>query len=95
MTAKAEGLPTETLTLETVPVKINAGLSTYLPQATLKGKLDKGATPSTPSYKDTKKGIQILSAKAGFNHEEAENSFDDNELSEWKNDGKLSTAWIT
>ena len=95
LTAKAEGLPTETLTLETVPVKINAGLSTYLPQATLKGKLDKGATPSTPSYKDTKKGIQILSAKAGFNHEEAENSFDDNELSEWKNDGKLSTAWIT
>ena len=95
LTAKAEGLPTETLTLETVPVKINAGLSTYLPQAPLKGKLDKGATPSTPSYKDTKKGIQIISAKAGFNHEEAENSFDDNELSEWKNDGKLSTAWIT
>ena len=55
LTAKAEGLPTETLTLETVPVKINAGLSTYLPQTTLKGKLDKGATPSTPSYKDTKK----------------------------------------
>ena len=95
LTAKAEGLPTETLTLETVPVKINAGLSTYLPQTTLKGKLDKGATPSTPSYKDTKKGIQIISAKAGFNHEEAKNSFDDNELSEWKNDGKLSTAWIT
>ena len=94
LTAKAEGLPTETLTLETVPVKINAGLSTYLPQTTLKGKLDKGATPSTPSYKDTKKGIQIISAKAGFNHEEAKNSFDDNELSEWKNDGKLSTAWI-
>ena len=95
LTAKAEGLPTETLTLETVPVKINAGLCTYLPQTTLKGKLDKGATPSTPSYKDTKKGIQIISAKAGFNHEEAKNSFDDNELSEWKNDGKLSTAWIT
>ena len=95
LTAKAEGLPTETLTLETVPVKINAGLSTYLPQTTLKGKLDKGATPSTPSYKDTKKGILIISAKAGFNHEEAKNSFDDNELSEWKNDGKLSTAWIT
>ena len=95
LTAKAEGLPTETLTLETVPVKINAGLSTYLPQTTLKGKLDKGTTPSTPSYKDTKKGIQIISAKAGFNHEEAKNSFDDNELSEWKNDGKLSTAWIT
>ena len=25
---------------------------------------------------------------------EACKSFDDNELSEWKNDGKASTAWI-
>lgn len=63
MTAKAEGLPTETLTLETVPVKINAGLSTYLPQATLKGKLDKGATPSTPSYKDTKREYRFSPQK--------------------------------
>ena len=32
---------------------------------------------------------------AGFDSEHAGNSFDDNELSEWKNDGRLSTAWIT
>ena len=95
LTAQAKGLPSATLTLETVPVKVTGGLSTYLPQATLKGRLDRGETPSTPSYKDSKKGVRIVSAKAGSNNNDAEKSYDDIELTEWKNDGKLSTAWIT
>lgn len=37
----------------------------------------------------------ILSAVAGANQDEAIKSFDDNELSEWKNDGRLNSAWIT
>ena len=36
----------------------------------------------------------ILSATAGANASSACSSWDDNELSEWKNDGRLSTAWI-
>jgi len=95
LTAQAKGLPSASLTLETVPVKVTGGLSTYLPQATLKGRLDRGETPSTPSYKDSKKGVRIVSAKAGSNNNDAEKSYDDIELTEWKNDGKLSTAWIT
>ena len=95
LTAQAKGLPSASLTLETVPVKVTGGLSTYLPQATLKGRLDRGETPSTPSYKDSKKGVRIVSAKAGSNNDDAEKSYDDIELTEWKNDGKLSTAWIT
>ena len=39
--------------------------------------------------------VQIVDVKAGVNQETATNSFDDNELSEWRNDGKLNTAWIT
>ena len=70
-------------------------MSTYLPQMTLKGNLDKGETLLTPSYKDTKRDIRIVSAKAGANNETVNQSFDDNERSEWMNDGKLSTAWIT
>ena len=93
--AEAEGLPPATLTLQTVPVKVVDGLSGYLPQLTLKGKLDKGETPLTPSYKDTKRDIAIVSAEAGANQTETGNSYDDNELSEWANDGQLSTAWIT
>jgi len=82
LTAQAKGLLSASLTLETVPVKVTGGLSTYLPQATLKGRLDRGETPSTPSYKDSKKGVRIVSAKAGSNNNDAEKSYDDIELTE-------------
>ncbi|NDV65794.1 glycoside hydrolase family 2 protein [Bacteroides sp. 224] len=95
LTAEAEGLPKATLTLESSPIKVTNGLSSYLPSTTLKGRLDRGETPFTPSYKDSKVDVRILSAKAGSNNETVNNSFDDNELSEWENNGKLSTAWIT
>ena len=67
----------------------------YMPQLTLKSHLDRGETPLTPSYSEQAKGVNIVSAKAGYDPEHASYSFDDNELSEWKNDGRLSTAWIT
>jgi hypothetical protein len=66
-----------------------------LPALTLGGHLSRGETPLTPSYTDHATGIAIKEAKAGYDSEHAACSFDDNELSEWKNDGKLSTAWIT
>lgn len=66
-----------------------------LPQLTLKGRLDRGETPQTASYVEQAQCIDIISAKAGYDSEHASRSFDDNELSEWKNDGRLSTAWIT
>ena len=55
----------------------------------------RGETPLTPSYTQQARGIEIASATAGYDSEHAARSFDDNELSEWKNDGRLSTAWIT
>jgi hypothetical protein len=66
-----------------------------MPALTLKGNMSRGETPRTPSYKDRATGIGIKSAKAGYDSEHALNSYDDNELSEWKNDGNLSTAWVT
>ena len=57
--------------------------------------LTRGETPLTPSYTQQARGIEIASATAGYDSEHAARSFDDNELSEWKNDGRLSTAWIT
>ena len=69
--------------------------SNDMPALTLKGNLSRGETPLTPSYTDRATGIAIKSAKAGYDSEHASRSFDDNELSEWKNDGRLSTAWIT
>ncbi|MDO4163578.1 MAG: DUF4982 domain-containing protein [Bacteroides sp.] len=95
VTASAKGLPKASVSLQTIPVEVKDGLSEYLPQATLKGYLEKGETLLTPSYQDTKRGIAIVSATAGSNTEKVFSSYDDNELSEWVSDGKLSTAWIT
>ena len=66
-----------------------------LPQLTLKGSLTRGETPQSPSYQELAQGVKIVSAKAGYDSDNASCGFDDNELSEWKNDGRLSTAWIT
>ena len=68
---------------------------THHPSLTLKGRLSRGETPPTPSYVEQAKGVGIISAKAGYDSEHASRSYDDNELSEWKNDGRLATAWIT
>ena len=72
-----------------------AGIAGHLPQLTLKGRLTRGETPPTPSYHELSRSIAIISAQAGFDSDHVSRSYDDNELSEWKNDGRLSTAWIT
>ena len=77
------------------PAYIEVRSEKYMTQMTLKSRLDRGETPLTPSYSEQAKGVNIVSAKAGYDSEHASYSFDDNELSEWKNDGRLSTAWIT
>ena len=95
LTAKAEGLGTATENWTTIPVEVVNGLSKHFPGELLPCRLERGETPLTPSYTDKKVDVQIVDAKAGVNQETATNSFDDNELSEWRNDGKLNTAWIT
>ncbi len=95
LTAKAEGLPDNSLNWSSIPVEVSNGLNQYLPNELLAGYLDKGATPSTPSYYDTKKEVLIVSVNAGSNSDKVKNSFDDNEMSEWSNDGNLGNAWIT
>lgn len=91
----AKGLPMVSDTLKTIPVESKDGMSKYLPSFILNGSLDRGETPSTPSYTDLKNEIDILSAKSGSNSDSVKNSFDDNELSEWSSDGKRENAWIT
>ena len=58
------------------------------------GLLTRGETPATPSYTDLKKTLPVKSVTAGCNQETAQNSIDDSEDTEWKNDGRASTAWI-
>ena len=75
--------------------RMDDGLSAYISSEHLRSVLDRGETPSTPSYTDKKRTVAIVSATAGANGASVGNSWDDNELSEWRNDGLLSTAWIT
>jgi hypothetical protein len=91
LSAYAEGVKPAYIEMRSEEVKSEE----CLPQLTLKGRLDRGETPQTASYVEQAQGIDIISAKAGYDSEHASRSFDDNELSEWKNDGRLSTAWIT
>lgn len=93
--AKADGLKSGEISFASQPMEVKNGLSNYIPGNELEGRLTRGETPLTPSYTDTKMDVTILSATAGANVSDAVNSYDDNELSEWKNDGKPGTAWIT
>jgi hypothetical protein len=92
--ATAEGLKEATLTLTTKPFITTSGLSTQLPSAGLPSHLQRGPTPQTPSFEPTRTPLRIVQATAGANADSAFASYDDNELSDWVNDGKLSTAWI-
>lgn len=78
-----------------VYVSLNRKKTDFVKSEKLSSQLNRGETPITPSYKEHARGIDIVSAKAGYDSEHAIRSYDDNELSEWKNDGRLSTAWIT
>ncbi|WP_207512757.1 glycoside hydrolase family 2 protein [Longitalea luteola] len=92
--ATADGLQAAALTLTSVPFEEKDGLSTRLPAAGLSARLDRGPTPATPSFTPTRIPVTIVKATAGAHADSAVASYDDNELSDWVNDGKLSTAWI-
>ncbi|EOS01153.1 hypothetical protein C799_03007 [Bacteroides thetaiotaomicron dnLKV9] len=95
LTASANGLGTENISFNSIPVEVKDGLSKFFPSEKLTSRFDLGETLLTPSYTDKKVDVRVKTATAGINAETAANSYDDNELSEWKNDGRLSTAWIT
>lgn len=92
--ASAEGLKDATLSLTTKPFITENGLSKVLPSTGLPSLLGRGPTPATASYIMTRTPITIIDAIAGANADTTLASYDDNELSDWVNDGKLSTAWI-
>ncbi len=94
--ATAKGLKPVEVAFDTEAIDNKGGLSSYFASDVLPSNLEGGETPTDkPSYTDHLRTIGIESATAGYDAAGAKLSFDDNELSEWKNDGKASTAWIT
>ena len=90
----AEGLPKATVTLSTNSIETIGGLSKYMPADGLPCRLDRGETPSTPSFKPWRRDIQIADAKAG-NGNDAALCYDGNELSAWESRNDINEAWIT
>ncbi len=94
LTAKAAGLPEAKLTLTTKAVEIKDGLTTYMPSDGLKPVLDRGETPSTPSFKQWRREVPIDSAVCGSGND-PKLSFDTYENTSWESGNKIDEAWIT
>lgn len=93
--ATAEGLPMASLSFASIPMKQSNGLSSYISGEYQPSNLYRGEVLGGESYKISRRSIDIVDAITETNQESVKNSFDDNELSEWTNDGKLKTGWIT
>ena len=91
ITVSTDGLDSASVTLSTNPVNQEHDLPSY----TLPIRTDRGETPSSPSYTPVFETVKVISATAGSYQSEVGNSFDDNERSEWKSDGKEENAWVT
>jgi beta-galactosidase len=94
ITAESQGLKTATLSLTTKRFAVTNGLASTMPSSGLPVHLERGATPATASYHMTRTPVGVASSTAGAHADSSFASYDDNELSDWVNDGKLSTAWI-
>lgn len=92
--ALADGLKPAVINLSSKEFVTIDGLTTVLPSDKLPSYLKRGPTPATPSYKVSRIPLTIIKTIAGANSDSAFKSIDDNELSDWVNDGKLTTAWI-
>lgn len=94
LTATADSLKAANLQLSSQPFKQLNGLSLQMPSDGLKPLLDKGPTPAAPSFNVIRNALKVKTAKAGANNDKVAASYDDNEASDWVNDGQLATAWV-
>ncbi len=93
ITATSDHLKKDQITIETEKTDTHA-LSKVMPDANLQSYLKMGPTPETLSYKISRVPLRIIGAKAASNQENAALSYDDNEFTDWRNDGQLSSGII-
>jgi beta-galactosidase len=92
--ATSDGLKSANLLIIAKPFIQKDGLSLQMPADSLKPYLQRGPTPAGPSYRPSRAALKIINATAGTNTDKTASSYDDNEATDWVNDGELSTAWI-
>lgn len=94
LTASSDGLESASVEMTSIPVAVSNGLSLEMPDVGLPCNLDRGPTPKGPSFTVSRIPVKITKVTAGVNQDQAALTFDDNERTEWSNDGILSTAWL-
>jgi beta-galactosidase len=93
--ASADGLAPASLTLDSVPVAVEGGLSTVLPGASQPVNLGRGPTPPTPSFKVTRVAVPVAGVEAASNPGDAAKSIDDDETTAWSSKAGSGTPSIT
>lgn len=92
--AQANGLLGDSLSFGVSPVDDKSGLFIKHAAAGLPSNMQRGEGINKRPLQWTRRSLLIAGARAGANEHRASASFDDNELSDWVNDGRRSTAWI-
>jgi beta-galactosidase len=94
LTAQSDGLKPANIRFISKPIIVKDGLAKLLPADGLSPIFQREATPKKPTYHPHRRSIEIINVSAGANDDQAKASIDDNELSDWTNDGRINTAWI-
>lgn len=92
--AQSNGLLADTVEFTVQDIQVQNDYFVKLSSQNLPVNLDRGPSPMQPTVTPTRETLTIKQAKAGANQLQAQQSFDNNELSDWVNDGNLNTAWI-
>lgn len=95
ITASSAGLKPSSIKLTSKPVAVCDGLSLQRPGNDLSSYLERGPTPTSPSYKETRRSVEIVHVTAGSNPEHAAKSFDDDETTSWVSGRAAGEGWIT
>ncbi|HWB92068.1 MAG TPA: DUF4982 domain-containing protein, partial [Puia sp.] len=94
LTAAGKGLRSATVSFVSKRFVVKDGLALQMPDSGLVAPLDRGPTPAGASYRQQRVPLHIAAATAGANADLAAKTYDDNETTDWHNDGSLGTAYI-
>ncbi|PRD49228.1 sugar-binding domain-containing protein [Sphingobacterium haloxyli] len=92
--AQVNGLLPDSLSWEVSPVVEKSGLFVKRAGMGLPVNMDRGNGLHGEPLKQRRITLPIQKVRAGANQEMAMASYDDNELTDWVNDGTLQSAWI-
>lgn len=92
--AHSNGLSSDSITWAVTPIEENNDLFVKQSNRGLPSNLDRGEGLNESALDPVRKSLPIKQAKAGVNSAQVGASFDDNELSDWANDGVLENGWV-